>query len=115
MHRCGKGTAVAFAFDLAKSIVLMRQGNPKWQNTEGDGVEQYRPMDMFMRTDGKKYFDPARLPIPQADETQRFLVNIIITLSDKPLPRMWYLPGMHKAIMVNTGDAQGLCCQKMAG
>ncbi|HJN08460.1 MAG TPA: hypothetical protein QF564_07190 [Pirellulaceae bacterium] len=106
LNRWGKGRAVAFAFDLAKSVVLMRQGNPQWQNTEGDKLSGYRPMDMFMRTNGETYFDQSLLRIPQADEKQRFLANIVVRLAEKPLPRMWYLPGMHKVIVINTGDAE---------
>lgn len=106
LHRFGKGCAVAFAFDLAKSIVLMRQGNPEWQNTEGDGTPQYRPMDLFFRTDGQKYIDLKRLKIPQADESQRLLANIIMSLTERPLPRIWYLPKTHKMLVVNTGDAE---------
>lgn len=34
----GQGRAIAFAFDPAKSVVLSRQGNPEWQNSEGDGI-----------------------------------------------------------------------------
>jgi hypothetical protein len=30
----GYGTAVAFTFDLAKSIVMTRQGNPAWKDSE---------------------------------------------------------------------------------
>ena len=106
IHRSGDGSAVAFAFDLAKSVVLMRQGYPQWHNTEGDEIPGYRPMDFFVRPDGTTVFDPERLPIPQADEKQRFLANIMMRLIEKPLPRMWYLPGMHKTLMVNTGDAE---------
>ncbi|MBN2295167.1 MAG: hypothetical protein JXM70_22245 [Pirellulales bacterium] len=108
IHNFGKGHAVAFAFDLARSVVLMRQGNPQWKDSEGDGIIQYRPMDMFHRKDGRKYIDLNRLTIPQADETQRMFANIILSLSDKPLPRMWYLPKTHKTLMVNTGDAESL-------
>jgi hypothetical protein len=107
VHHYGKGSAVAFAFDLAKSVVLMRQGNPRWQNTEGDTLPGYRPMDLFVRPDGETFVDPNRLTIPQADEKQRFLANLILRLARKPLPRMWYLPGMHKVIVVNTGDGEG--------
>ena len=106
VNRYGNGHAVAFAFDLAKSVVLLRQGNPEWQDTEGDNLPGYRPMDLFMRTDGRTYFDPNRCRIPQADEKQRFLANIVIRLAEKPLPRMWYLPKMHKVMVVNTGDAE---------
>ena len=107
VHRVGSGSAVAFAFDLAKSVVLLRQGNPNWQDTEGDTMPGYRPMDLFMRPDGTTYFDPQRLMIPQADEQQRLLANLIVRLIDKPLPRIWYLPGRHKVIMVNAGDGEG--------
>ena len=107
IHRYGKGSAVAFAFDLARSVALARQGNPDWQNTEGDTMPGYRPMDLFLRPDGTTYFDPERLMIPQADEKQRFLANLIIRLTEKPLPRMWYLPGRHKVIMINAGDGEG--------
>ena len=106
VNRYGNGHAVAFAFDLAKSVVLLRQGNPEWQDTEGDNLPGYRPMDLFMRTDGRRYFDPGRLRIPQADEQQRFLANIVMRLAEKPLPRIWYLPKMHKVMLVNTGDAE---------
>jgi hypothetical protein len=63
-------------------------------------------MDMFVRKDGRKYFDHDRLKVPQADEAQRLLANIVMSLSDRPLPRMWYLPGTYKTLMVNTGDAE---------
>ncbi|MCC6492540.1 MAG: hypothetical protein IT424_05920 [Pirellulales bacterium] len=105
-HRYGEGRAIAFTFDPAKSVVLTRQGNPNWQNTEGDGIPGYRPHDMFTRTDGRSYYDPARLAIPQADELQRLLANVLQEAVEAPLPRMWYLPGAHKAVMVNTGDGE---------
>ncbi len=105
-HAYGQGRAVAFAFDPASSIVLTRQGNPDWQNSEGDGIAQYRPHDMFARTDGRTLYDPDRLAIPHSDELQRFLANVLIDAHEAPLPRMWYLPGTHKSIMINTGDGE---------
>lgn len=102
----GQGRAIALAFDPAKSVVLSRQGNPDWQNTEGDDIPGYRPHDMFTRTDGATYYDLNRLAVPHADELQRFIANIVIEESSLPLPRMWYLPGTHKSIMVNTGDGE---------
>ena len=105
---------MAFAFDLATSIVLTRQGNPDWADTEGDAnnvtwaapfvPDQYRAMDMFARLDGRMWFAPERLLIPQADEQQRFLANIILDLLGRPVPRLWYLPGSHRRLIVNTGD-----------
>jgi hypothetical protein len=47
--------------------------------------------------------------IPQADEQQRLLANMILhmTLDKKPLPRFWYFPRGHKAVVVMTGDDHG--------
>jgi hypothetical protein len=61
---------------------------------------------MFARTDGRTWYDPGRLPVPQADELQRFLANVVIDAAEQPLPRLWYLPGLHKSLMVNTGDGE---------
>ena len=105
-HAYGQGKAIAFAFDPANSVVLTRQGNPEWQNTEGDGISQYRPHDMFTRTDGRTWYDVDRMGIPHADELQRFMANVLIDANEAPLPRMWYLPGTHKSIMINTGDGE---------
>ena len=41
------GQAAAFTFDLARSIVLTRQGNPSWVGQERDGVVGIRPDDLF--------------------------------------------------------------------
>ena len=44
--------------------------------------------------------------IPQADEQQRLLVNLILEMNKdkKPLPRFWYLPRGLKAAVIMTGD-----------
>ena len=132
MHEHGSGRAVCWAFDLARDIVLSRQGNPDWKNSEGDGSQDIsvaeigtliqtnadtRPMDMFTRlpsfdaagkrTDpGAVWFEPLRLRIPHADEKQRFLANLLLTLIERPTPRLWYLPAGHRSIIVNTGDGE---------
>ncbi|RIK87905.1 MAG: hypothetical protein DCC67_01400 [Planctomycetota bacterium] len=105
-HAFGQGTAIALAFDPAKSVVLSRQGNPAWANTEGDGIAQYRPHDFFTRTDGRTWYDPQRMAVPHADELQRLVANVLIDAHQNPLPRMWYLPGRHKSLLVNTGDGE---------
>ncbi|HEY5807007.1 MAG TPA: DUF4082 domain-containing protein, partial [Povalibacter sp.] len=52
------------------------------------------------------WIDLTKVAIPQADEQQRFLANLItdMNLDRKPLPRFWYLPNGHKAAVVMTGD-----------
>jgi hypothetical protein len=101
-----RGRAVAFAFDVARSIGLTRQGNPDWQNSEGDGNNSAAPAfhatDLFSRHDGRLWYEPQRLRVPQADELQRFFANVVLDLVASPLPRLWYLPRTHKWLIVNT-------------
>jgi hypothetical protein len=102
------GQAVAFTFDLPRSIVYTRQGNPEWEGMSRDGQGgPIRSDNLFF--DGvpeHHWVNPNKVAIPQADEQQRLLGNIILqgNLHRKPLPRFWYLPGDHKAAIVMTGD-----------
>jgi hypothetical protein len=101
------GKAVAFTYDLARSIVYTRQGNPEWAGQKRDGqIDPVRSDDMFFGGSSPDWIDFNKVAIPQADEQQRLLANIIIqgNLHRKPLPRFWYLPGDEKAAIVMTGD-----------
>jgi hypothetical protein len=97
------GKAIAFAFDLAKSIVLTRQGNLAWAGQSRDGQSgPVRSDDLFF----PDYVDFNKIQIPQADELQHLLTNIILldNLHRKPLPHLWILPRGLKAAVVMTGD-----------
>lgn len=107
------GQAAAFTYDLARSIVLTRQGNPAWAGQERDAQPPRRPNDLFY---GNASFDPQpdwidldKVAIPQADEQQRLLANLILGMAAdrKPLPRFWYFPRGEKAVVVMTGDDHG--------
>ncbi len=107
------GRAAAFAYDLATSIVYTRQGNPDWANQERDGFAPQRSNDKYY---GNTVADPQpdwvdfnKVAIPQADEQQRLLANLMIhmTLDRKPLPRFWYFPRGEKAVVIMTGDDHG--------
>ncbi len=107
------GHAGAFAFDLARSIVQTRQGNPAWSGQERDGQGGLRSSDLFY---GQAASDPQtdwvnldKIAIPQADEQQRLLANVLTTMAQDqlPLPRLWYLPRGLKAAVVMTGDDHG--------
>jgi len=107
------GQAAAFTFDLARSIVYTRQGNPAWSGQERDGIAPVRSDDLFFGAAG---FDPQpdwvdlnKVAIPQADEQQRLLANLVLHLNRAraPLPRFWYLPRGAKAALVMTGDDHG--------
>jgi hypothetical protein len=108
------GTAVAFTYDLAKSIIALHQGNTTWTGTDRDGDAVIRSNDMYF---GAKtgdvqpdYVDLNKIHIPQADEQQRLLANIITkaTKDSQPMPRFWYLPHDYKAAVVMAGDDHGL-------
>ena len=71
------GQAAAFTYDLARSIVYTRQGNPAWSGDERDGTSPIRSDDLFF---GAKqgdvqpdWVDLNKVAIPQADEQQRLL------------------------------------------
>ena len=99
------GASVAFTFDLARSIMYTRQGNPTWAGQNRDGLSQRRPDDLFY----PNYVDMERIAIPQADELQRLLSNLIVSLggSHIPTPRFWYLPRGLKAAVLMAGDDHG--------
>ncbi|HWQ96418.1 MAG TPA: DUF4082 domain-containing protein [Candidatus Methylomirabilis sp.] len=106
LRNVGSGQAAAFTYDLARSIVYMRQGNPAWDYNERDGFLPIRSDDLFYGALQPDWIDFEKVAIPQADEQQRLLANMIIemTRNIKPLPRFWYLPRGIKAAIVMTGD-----------
>ena len=114
LARAGSGQAAAFTYDLARSIVYTRQGNPAWSGQARDGqAGPNRSDDLYF---GAASFDPEpdwvdlnKVAIPQADEQQRLLANLILQMNaaKKPLPRFWYFPNGAKAVVVMTGDDHG--------
>ena len=106
----GTGHAVAFTYDLARSVISTRQGNPAWSGQERDAIAPIRSDDLFY---GAKtgdiqpdWIDLTKVQIPQADEQQRFLWNIMLNVNatKKPLPRFWYFPRMLKGAVIMSGD-----------
>jgi hypothetical protein len=105
----GSGQVVIFAFDLARSIILMRQGNPAWAGTEGDGhTDAIRATDLFVHG-SQSWLDATKIAIPQADEQMHLLSHAIeqLTISKLPLPRLWYFPNQVKGALIMTGDSEG--------
>lgn len=99
-RRVGAGAVVAWCYDLAQSVVYTRQGPPARAGAETDGVEGVRAVDMFA-----DFIDLERIHIPQADEQQRLLVNLLNAASAAPLPRFWYFPANADSVLVATGDS----------
>src|SRR5262249_21028384 len=75
------GQAAAFTYDLARSVVYTRQGNPAWAGDERDGQTPIRSDDLFFGAKAgdiqPDWVDLSRVQIPQADEQQRLLANLI--------------------------------------
>jgi hypothetical protein len=101
----GSGRTAAFTFDLAQSVAYTRQGNPATAGTAyTDGI--IRTISAF--TGGWVSLD--RMLVPQADEQQRLLANIIVAYAQQttPIPRIWYFPGAGQtSVLVPTGDDHG--------
>ena len=120
MVAVGSGHAAAFTYDLARSVVYTRQGNPAWSGQQRNTYVDPDIAKTVIRSDdlffGNAAFDPQpdyvdlnKVQIPQADEQQRLLVNMIqqMNATKKPLPKFWYLPSGFKAVVIMTGDDHG--------
>jgi hypothetical protein len=97
------GQAAAFTYDLARSVVQTRQGNPAWAGQKRDGqIPPIRSDDLFF----PDWVNLNKVAIPQADEQQRLLANLVTQMSaDRlPMPRLWYFPRGERAVVVMTGD-----------
>jgi hypothetical protein len=97
------GKAAAFTYDLARSVVYTRQGNPAYEGQKRDNeIPPIRSDDLFY----PDYVNLDKVAIPQADEQQHLLTNIILlsSLHRKPMPHLWFLPSGFKAAVIMTGD-----------
>lgn len=110
MRSVGSGTAMAFTYDLAQSVIGLHQGNKAWSAMDRNGDGTIRSNDLFygamtgnVQPD---WLDPTKMAIPQADEQQRLLANMITEAMKKslPAPRFWYLPNNQKVALVMAGD-----------
>jgi FlgD Ig-like domain len=113
LRSVGAGHAAAFTYDLSRSVVETRQGNPAWATQERDHDSPTHPVvrsdDMFFGNadSGLPWLDLSRATVPSADEQQRLLANLITETARTPIPRFWYLPNGYKAALVLTGDDHG--------
>jgi hypothetical protein len=113
LNAIGRGQAAAFTYDLARSVIYTRQGNPAWSGQARDQEIPIRAYELFFgasRQDPQPdWVDFNNIAIPQADEQQRLLANLILGMmtKSKPLPRFWYLPRGLAAAVVMTGDDHG--------
>jgi hypothetical protein len=100
------GHAGAFTFDLARSVVGLRQGNPALAGQYLDGATDLSRADNMFQ---QGWLDMNKVAIPQADEQQRLLANLLAAMNagGAPQPRFWYFPHGYKAVVIMTGDDHG--------
>jgi hypothetical protein len=102
----GEGRLVIWRFDLAQSVLRLRQGDPQRASNgplaESDGVKCWKPGALF-----HGLLDPAMRDVPQADVMVDVLVRQIRALTDDlvPLPRFWHYPDNAPAITLVDGDS----------
>ncbi len=103
LHQLGKGRVITFTYDVGECVAGIRQGNPRLASSKLDDTNfSIRAGDLF----GAGWLDPTKEHIPQADIHQAMLARAIEVLSPIPLPRLWYLPGMARSILLLTGDGE---------
>ncbi len=104
------GQAVAFAYDLSRNVIYTRQGNPANANVDTDSDGVLRTIDLYQTIGGgNPWVDRERIPVPQADEQQRFFARLVRHLVgfNMPLPQLWYFPEEAKTMLILTGDSHG--------
>ncbi len=100
----GKGQVVAYAYNLAETIVSLRQGNPSMAGTNYDGFNGQRATDMFVNG----WIDTTLNNINQADEQMQLLTHAIgkLTETTGPLPHFWYFKDGRHGMAILSGDGE---------
>ena len=95
----GRGRVVAFAFDLALCVLLLRQGDPNRAEVVPEGTGCARPSSLAI--------DIGPLDsgwVPFADLLSRLLVDTVRRYLPGPVPLLSHLPGTAPSILLYSGD-----------
>ena len=95
----GRGRIVAFAFDLALCVLLLRQGDPNRAEVIPEGTGCARPSSMAS--------DMGPLDsgwVPFADLLSRLFVDTVRRYLPGPVPLLSHLPGTAPGILLYSGD-----------
>ena len=95
----GRGRIVAFAFDLALCVLLLRQGDPDRAEVipQGDGCARPSHLATPLGPSDSGW-------IPFADLMSRLLVDTVRHHLPLPAPLLWHLPGTAPGILLYSGD-----------
>jgi hypothetical protein len=95
----GAGRIVAFCYDLARAVARLRQGDPELAESDTDSFSGTRPSDSII-----DQMAPELGHVPQAEVHQALLARTVEWLASWPQPRLWYLPGEARSLLVLSGD-----------
>lgn len=98
----GEGRIIAFAFDLARCVLMLRQGDPARAEWIPAGDSCARPSHMAAEI---ATGDAAWVPF--ADLLGRLLVDLVRDRFPAPLPLLSHLPGVAPGIVLYSGDEDG--------
>jgi hypothetical protein len=101
----GSGTARFWAFDCARNVALIRQGNPEWVDQDRDGLGGVRLVDAMVG-----WLDPERLARPDADVYQQALAAPLLAGTEAVGPAVGagHFPHGAEAVFIATSDAHGV-------
>ncbi len=95
----GRGRIVAFAFDLALCVLLLRQGDPNRAEVIPESTGCARPSSMAID------IGPSDSGwIPFADLLSRLFVDMVRRYLPGPVPLLSHLPGTAPGILLYSGD-----------
>ena len=96
------GRTVTWAYDLARSVLYTRQGDPGNAGVDRDGLQPIRTNDIFYN-----WIDKDRVYIPHADIQMRLFARTITDLlaDTLPLPRLWDFPNAARTLFIVTADS----------
>lgn len=103
------GMAVAYAYDLAETVIHMRQGTPlngAGTDLTGDGL--FTTADLFQSVFGQPSVDLTRFHLAQTDVHMRYFAMVAKALLERrmPIPRIWYFPEDEPTLLVLNGVAE---------
>lgn len=98
----GRGNITAFAFDLARCVFMLRQGDPARADfvPEGDGCARPSHMACDIGPNDSGW-------VPYADLLSRLLVDLVREAWPGPAPMLWHLPGQAQGMLLYSGDEDG--------
>ena len=98
----GQGRIVSLAFDLAKCVLLLRQGDPARAEILPVGDSCARPSHLAAEIGPN---DAGWIPF--ADLLSRLLVDLVRRYTGGPMPLLSHLPGRAAGILLYSGDEDG--------